>query len=194
MTQPLKNALALLFRRYREPPVSEEDLVKGMSLTLTWTKPSNAPNLLARGIQQGLLEHTEDGYTPCFDPTEADIPFGFEPPTELFEPVETPSDEPAQGHAASPALEEEPDTDKEEPSEESRGWDEAPILETLVARIAQHQGEDDRRTAIAAVNAKQERLDSLVTLPAAALIVAREHGLDTTEESQGILEQLRHEA
>lgn len=191
MTNQLESALALLFRRYRDPPVSEDELIKGMSLTLTWTKPSNATHLLARGVHEGLLERGEEGYTPLFEPGDVDVPFGFDPPSELFEPTEPPVEDPPP---TEPAIEAKEPTTKPAPEgseEEPQAWDDTPILEALVDRIAERVEGGDRRAAIAAVNAKQETLESLVTLPAAALIVARELGLDTGEEGQSLLEELR---
>lgn len=191
MTAQLESALALLFRRYRDPPVSEDDLVKGMSLTLTWTKPSSATHLLARGVHEGLLERGEDGYTPLFDPGDVDVPFGFDPPNELFEPIEPPVEDPAPTKAATEAEEPAKELDPVGLEEATEAWDDTPILEALVDRIAERVEGGNRRAAIAAVNAKQEALESLVTLPAAALIVARELGLDTAKEGQSLLEELR---
>lgn len=194
MTAQLESALALLFRRYRDPPVSEDDLVKGMSLTLTWTKPSSATHLLARGVHEGLLEHGEDGYTPLFDPGDVDVPFGFDPPNELFEPIEPPAEDPAPTGSTEAATEAKGPAKEVDPvglEEATEAWDDTPILEALVDRIAERVEGGNRRAAIAAVNAKQEALKSLVTLPAAALIVARELGLDTAEEGQSLLEELR---
>lgn len=184
MTTDAEQALALVFRRFRDPPVPEDDLVKAMSLTLNWTKPSKAANLLDRGVNAGLLERGDDGYAPAFDPGEVDVEFGFDPPDELFEPVETredagPEDEPPAG--ADPALEEGDDGGQ------------GPVLEALIDRIADAVGEE-RRRAVAAVNAKQEDLEGQVTLPVAALLVAREHRLEVREAAEDVLEELRASA
>lgn len=191
MSTETEQALALVFRRFQETPVPEDELVKTMSLTLNWTKPSSAANLLDRGVEAGLLERGEDGLAPRFDPGEVDVEFGFDPSGDLFEPVEV-STEPAPGPEPDPEPEAEPDDDRDRaptPEADPSG----PVLEPLVQAIADAT-DDDRNAAIAAVNAKQEQLGGLVTLPAAALIVAHEHGIDTREHADAVLEDLRRSA
>ncbi len=189
MTDALEHALALLFRRFRDPPVSEDDLVKGMSLTLNWTKPSRAKHLLARGVQEGLLKEDQEAYAPLFDPSDVDVPFGFDPPSELFEPVEAPRDDGAQD-APEAAPEEESPEDKAPASRPV----ESPVLESLIDAITERLDGEDRTRAVAAVNAKEEELGGLVTLPAAALIVAKEHGVDVTQQAGEVLETLAQDA
>lgn len=167
MTTETQQALAVLFRRFNDPPVPRDDLVKAVSLELDWTKPSRAENLLDRGVNAGHLEASDDGLQATFDLAEVDVPFGFAPSEELFEPVET--SEPADGGGAS---------------------EEAPILETLLDRIAEATGED-RNEAVAAANARQDAMGGLVTIEAAALSVAHSHGLDVRAEAEDVLGALR---
>lgn len=180
--EALEHALALLFRRFRDPPVPEDDLVKAMSLTLNWTKPSNAKHLLDRGLAEGLIEDAGDGYAPAFDAGAVDVPFGFDPPEELFEPVPE-TEEPAPSETA-PVEEEDETADGPAPGED-------PVLEGLIRRIASRMEDGDRKRAVAAVNAKQEDLEGLVTLKAAALIVARSMGLDVREDAGRVLGELK---
>jgi hypothetical protein len=184
MTTETQQALALVFRRFRDPPVPEDDLVKTMSLTLNWTKPSQAANLLDRGRNAGLVEVHDDGLAPAFDAGEVDVPFGFEPDDELFEPVPTPDDEPTPADEAAG-----------EPAEADDGPadDGGPVLEELVDRIAEARG-TERRKAVAAVNAKQEGLGGLVTLPVAGILVARQAGLDVRGDARTALAELRRDA
>lgn len=188
MSTETEQALALVFRRFQETPVSEDELVKTMSLTLNWTKPSSAANLLDRGVEVGLLDRGDDGLTPRFNPGEVDVEFGFDPSEALFEPVETTPDPEPQ---ATPESEPDEAEGADEPSlhEDASG----PVLEPLVEAIAE-ASDGDRKAAIAAVNAKQEQLGGLVTLPTAALIVAHEHGVDARDHARTVLEDLRNPA
>lgn len=171
MTTETQQALAVLFRRFKEEAVSRDDLVKAVSLELDWTKPSRAENLLDRGLNAGHIEASDEGLSTAFDPAEVDVPFGFAPDEELFEPVET-----------------SPDSDDEGPSE-----GEAPLLDELLDRIAEQTG-GDRKEAMAAANARQDAMGGLVTIEAAALSVAHSHGLDVEEVAGKVLANLQQPA
>lgn len=151
--------------------MARDDLVKAMSLELDWTKPSQAENLLDRGLNAGHVEAQDDGLAPSFDPSDVEVPFGFAPSEELFEPVETET-EPAE-------------TDGGTAREEG-------VLDTLLDRIAEATGED-RNKAVAAANERQEDIGGLVTIEAAALSVAHSHGLDVREEAEQVLDGLREQ-
>lgn len=192
MTDELEKALALVFRKFRSPVVPEGDLVKLMSLQLNWTKPSEAPYLLARGVQHELLEHSEAGYRPRFDPNGVDVPFGFKPPRDLFS--ETALSEPDPEAAEVPVEPEEAPRTAEtlassEPALED-GPTDRPVLESILDAIASHTGEG-RREAAAAVNAKQEALDDALSLDACALLVAAELGIDVEDYARQVLDSLK---
>lgn len=183
MSAELEAALALVFRKFREETVSENDLVKAMSLTLGWTKPSSAPNLLARGVQEGLVERTGDGFRPTFAPNSVDVPFGFKPAKHLFDDAEmpaatTPHTGPKPAEPASPAGATDP-----EPAPDR------PALEALLDAIAGAL-ELDRKEAVAKVNAKQQALENAITLDACALLVAAEAGIPIDEHAARVLEGL----
>lgn len=193
----------MLFRRFDDGPVAEDELVKVMSLTLGWTKPSRAVNLLERGVNAALLDEEDGTYQAAFDPSEVDIPFGFDPSDELFEP---PSGSPASETEA-PAAETETEpaaeagdqtgtapeqTEPDEPPAAGAGAADG-ILDELLESIASEL-EGGRKRAVATVNAKQEEMGGLVTLDAAALLVAKEKGIDVREHAEAVLERLRDEA
>lgn len=167
MTTETQQALAVLFRRFKEDKVRRDDLVKAVSLELDWTKPSRAENLLDRGLNAGHIEAGDEGLSATFDVAEVEVPFGFAPDEELFEPVET-----------SPA-------DDEGPSE-----GEVPLLDELLDQIAEATG-GDRKEAMAAANARQDAMGGLVTIEAAALSVAHSHGLDVEDAAEQVLAGLQ---
>lgn len=175
MTTATEQALAVLFRRFKETPVPRNDLVKAVSLELDWTKPSKAENLLDRGLNAGYLEDNDEGLSPRFDPGEIEVPFGFAPDEELFEPVETVEGDEAESEG--------------EGSGGEAGGSTA-MLEALLDRIAQTV-DGDRKQAVAAANARQEAMGDLVTIETAALLVAHGEGLDVEEEAEQVLAQLR---
>lgn len=175
MTTETEQALAVLFRRFNDEAVLRDDLVKAMSLELDWTKPSLAENLIDRGLNAGYVERVdEDRLAAGFDPSEIEIPFGFDPADELFEPVETAEDT---------------GTTTGEGDEAEGLEEETPLLGSLLDRIADAV-EGDRNQAVAAANAKQEAMGGLVTIEAAALLVAHEHGLDVGDEADEVLAAL----
>lgn len=169
MTTETEQALAVAFRRFKDDTVPRDDLVKAMSLELDWTKPSRAENLLDRGLNAGHLEEDEDGLVARFDPAEVDVPFGFAPSEELFEPVETaaPDGGPQAGEPEASAT-----------------------LERLLDRIAEAT-DGDRNEAVAAANARQDQMGGLVTIETAALLVAHSEGLDVEDEAQRVLAELQ---
>lgn len=197
MSSQTEQALALLFRRFRESEVAENELVKVMSLTLNWTKPSRAKHLLDRGVNAGLLERDDETYAARFDPTAVDVPFGFSPDASLFEPVDVVDEDETsapEADATDAVAEEDPTASAAEAEARSQApEDEAEAgspLDRLLDRIAAGL-EGGRNRAVARVNAKQEALGGLVTLDAAALLVAKEHGLDVAEDAREVLERLQ---
>lgn len=174
MTTETEQALAVLFRRFKGQAVPRDDLVKAMSLELDWTKPSLAENLLDRGLNAAHLREDEEGsLEPAFDPVEVDVPFGFAPSQELFEPVET-------REAGNDAEAEETDVAAGASS----------TLDHVLDRLAQAL-DGDRNEAVAAANGQQEALGGRVTLETAALLVAYKKGLDVGGEAEQVLASLR---
>jgi hypothetical protein len=169
LTTETQQALAVLFRRFNDEAVPRDDLVKAMSLELDWTKPSRAENLLDRGLNAGHVEEREAGLAAGFDPAEVDVPFGFAPDEELFEPVET---------------------ETSEDEDDGGGVAGEPMLEELLDRIAAAR-DGGRNKAMAAASARQDAMGGLVTIEAAALSVAHSEGLDVGEEAEQVLDSLR---
>ncbi len=217
MTTQTEHALALLFQRFRDASVDENELVKVMSLTLNWTKPSRATNLLDRGVNAGLLERDGDTYRATFDPTEVDVPFGFSPDDEIFDSVPTPDDpdtadageadvdtettpEPGAPKAATaPEAETAEDADSDpddalEITDDATSATDRALLEPLLKRIAERLEDGDRKRAVAAVNAKQDALGGATSLEVAALLVGKEMGLDVTDDARAVLDELRETA
>ncbi len=208
MTTQVQQALALLFRRFKDGRAPETELAKVMSLTLNWTKPSRARNLLNRGLNAGYLARDGDELVAQFDPDEIEVAFGFRPGDELFETVETaetqtPATEAAESRETTETPEPEgamemeaeagtdPATNEEaEPPGPAAPPEDQPVLERLLDAIAEHL-DGDRKAAVAEVNAKQDRLGESLTLDAAALLVAAEHGIDPSEHARAVLKRLR---
>lgn len=192
MAGELRQALALLYKRIGERTASETDLTKVMSLTLNWAKPSQAPHLLARGVNAGLLDKQEDIFTVTFEPDAIEIPFGFKPSEDLFSEVEMPADtvsSPPDGPADEGQDEGEPPTEPEA-AKPPPATGQRPVLEELLDEVAEHL-EGGRKAAIAKVNARQDELEGMVTLDAAALIVAAEHGVAVAQAAERVLDELR---
>lgn len=181
-----------------------------MSLTLGWTKPSRAVHLLQRGVDAGLVDEEDGAYRATFDPSETDIPFGFDPSDELFDPPSGSTTSQTDAPPPQDEMETEPEpaatpTDTEdqaeaapEPAEPDRpavaqAAAADGILDELLEAIAERV-EGGRKRAVAAVNAKQEETGGLVTLDAAALLVAKEKGIDVRGHAAAVLDRLRREA
>lgn len=201
--EALEQAVALLYRRFRDPVVPETELTKMISLTLNWAKPSQAPHLLARAVQAGLLERHEEGFEITFDPAEVELPFGFKPPEALFEETEMPEATASTGtgsdagdasggptaKAAQGSPGETASTTEDAPAVETRDQGKRPLVEELLDLLAEH-GDGDRKAAVASVNNKQDALGGKVSMEAAALIVAAEAGLPVDELALRVLEDL----
>jgi hypothetical protein len=170
VTTATQQALAVVFRRFNDEVVPRDDLVKAMSLELDWTKPSRAENLLDRGLNGGYVEERDGGLAAGFDTNAVDVPFGFAPAEDLFEAVETTADGAA---SASP--------------------EETPLLDRLLDRVADALG-GDRNEAMAAANACQDTMGGLVSIEAAALLVAHREGVDVGDEAEQVLDAQRAEA
>lgn len=189
MTTETEQALAILFRRFKEESVSRSELVKAMSLELDWTKPSQAENLVDRGLNGGYIRETDEGeLVATFDPTEIDVPFGFSPADKLFEPVERPETDSADAQTA----------EQGQAAGDAGGQPSAPgeasgLLEELLTRIAD-TAEGDRKRAVAAANAKQEALGGLITFETAALLVAHAKDLNVQDEAKTLLASLGEDA
>lgn len=168
MTTETQQALAVVFRRFNDEAVLRDDLVKAMSLELDWTKPSRAENLIDRGLNAGHVEDREAGLAATFDVGEVDVPFGFAPSEELFEPVETSTEDDGDGGDAEPTA----------------------LLDRLLDRVAEAT-DRDRKRVVAAANARQDAMGGLVSIEAAALLVAHAESLDVEEEAKQVLASLR---
>lgn len=200
MTTQVQQALALLFRRFKDGRAPETELAKVMSLTLNWTKPSRARNLLNRGLNAGYLARDGDELVAQFDPDEIEVAFGFRPEDQLFDPVETaeakkPTTETKETTQPEGNTEVEAETDpasgeEADPPGQAALPADQPVLERLLDAIAEHL-DGDRKAAVAEVNAKQDGLGESLTLDAAALLVAAEHGIDPSEHARAVLDRLR---
>lgn len=176
MTTETQQALAIAFRHVDGTNPLRDDLVKAMSLQLEWTKPSKADNLVDRGLNAGHLTEDDGQLSLNFDPETVDVPFGFSPSDELFEPVDRPDPEPD---------EQTPDEPQPQTTAETGSRLES-LLETLETTL-----DWDRNESMATVNAKQEELGNLVTLETAGLLVCAQRGIDVREDARNVLEDLR---
>lgn len=78
MIQEARKLLAFLFQRSGKESLNENEIYMTLSYELGWLTPAEAKQFIQRGLEQELLEETDDGYTPTFDPSAVDVPLGFE--------------------------------------------------------------------------------------------------------------------
>jgi hypothetical protein len=151
--------------------------VKAISLKLEWTKPSKADNLVDRGLNAGHVTEDEGRLSLTFQSESIDVPFGFAPSEELFDPVERPDTDDAASQE---------DAQHDRTGEAEAGSSLEAVLETIEEGLGW-----ERNESMAAVNAKQQDLGNLVTIETAGLLVAAEHGLDVRDKAQRVLEDLQ---
>lgn len=77
MTTETKQLVAFLFQRSGTELLSAQEIYMTLSYELGWMTPGEAKKLIARAVDQGLLQEKKEGYVPTFDPRGIDIPLGF---------------------------------------------------------------------------------------------------------------------
>ena len=157
MTSDLEIALAVLFKRTGSPATADK-LVHAVSLGFGWCRPSEAWNLVARGLEAKLVRELPDGrFASQFNPQGATVPLGFEPPAALFQP--------APGLRASAAA-----APPEDPSD---------LFETILGRLG--DAGLGRQAAVAEVNKTHASVGRLVSLEVAGILTLLARGLDAAD-------------
>lgn len=81
----LRSAVAAPFVGRGEPHLAESEFVVALSLDRDWFSPEQATRLADVAVGEGLLDRTDDGLVPTFDPEDVTIPEGFVPSEELLQ-------------------------------------------------------------------------------------------------------------
>ena len=81
----LRSAVAAPFIGRGEPSLAESEFVVALSLDRDWFSPDQATRLADVAVGEGLLDRTDDGLVPTFDPEAVTIPEGFVPSEELLQ-------------------------------------------------------------------------------------------------------------
>lgn len=80
----LRSAVAAPFLGRGEMELAESEFVVALSLDRNWFSPDQAKRLADVAVGEGLLERTEAGLSPTFDPDDVTIPEGFVPSEDLL--------------------------------------------------------------------------------------------------------------
>ena len=75
----LQRVVAAPFKRAGTTVLSEHEFVVAISLHRDWFSPDQAKRVIDVASTNGLLDQTEDGLSPTFEPTTVTIPRSFEP-------------------------------------------------------------------------------------------------------------------
>lgn len=78
MIKEAKKLIAFLLQRSGKESLNENEIYMTLSYELGWLTPAEAKQFIQRGLEQELLEKTDEGYTPTFDSSAIDVPLGFE--------------------------------------------------------------------------------------------------------------------
>lgn len=178
MTTPsdseLRDALAYVYRREGGDPIPAEELGNRVSFDLRWFSPGEARAFVERVRAADLVEETDEGLVPTFDPEAVDLPVSFTPDLDLDPVEETVAPDTGGDDGTGTRTGADPDAADGDPGEEGRGGD-------LVGRVAEALAEATEWTRAEAereIAAEAERLGGLVTDEAAALMLARKRGLE----------------
>lgn len=82
--EPLRDAIALLFKRKGRDELSEREFVLSASMDLRWFPPRDAQRLLQIGLETKLLESHEGTIRPSFDVSTVDVPRDYVPTAEIL--------------------------------------------------------------------------------------------------------------
>lgn len=177
MTTPsrsdLRDALAYVYRREGGAPIPAEELGNRVSFDLRWFSPGEARAFVERVRAADLVEETGEGLVPTFDPGEVDLPVSFTPDLDLDPVEETVAPEPGEGGGGGTG----PGGADGEGDPPAGGAGEG----DLVGRVAEALAEATEWTRAEAgreIAAERDRLGGLVTDEAAALMLARNRGLE----------------
>ncbi|HYY48214.1 MAG TPA: DUF2240 family protein [Thermoplasmata archaeon] len=89
---PLRDAIALLFKRKGRDELSEREFVLSASMDLRWFPPRDAQRLLQIGLETKLLESRDGTIRPSFDVSAVEVPRDYVPTAAILS-TPTPSEE-----------------------------------------------------------------------------------------------------
>jgi len=89
MSDELKYALVLLFKRVKKPNPTRRDLVLTASMNLRWFSPERAEEMVSMAIEAGYLSTNGSILSLTFDPSTIQIPQGFTPTISILKKKET---------------------------------------------------------------------------------------------------------
>lgn len=156
----LREALAYVFRREGGDPLPAEELANRVSFDLRWFSPGEARAFVERARGADLVEETDDGLVPAFDVDDVDLPVTFTPSLDLDPAEEGTLDDVAGVEGG------------------VTGGDGGGDVVGRVAEALAEATEWTRAEAEREIAAERDRLGDLVADEAAALLVARDRGLD----------------
>ena len=82
--EPLRDAIALLFKRKGRNELSEREFVLSASMDLRWFPPRDAQRLLQLGLETKLLESRDGTIRPAFDVSAVDVPRDYVPTAAIL--------------------------------------------------------------------------------------------------------------
>lgn len=84
----LRTAVAFVFQRAGRRELTDQQIRHQVSMDLRWFEPRQARTFVERARERGYLEEGDEGLRPTFDPSEVEVPLGFEPDlTERTSPL-----------------------------------------------------------------------------------------------------------
>jgi len=89
--EPLRDAIALLFKRKGRDELSEREFVLSASMDLRWFPPRDAQRLLQIGLETKLLESRDGAIRPAFDVSAVEVARDFVPTAAILS-APTPAD------------------------------------------------------------------------------------------------------
>jgi hypothetical protein len=162
----LVRVMATAFRNKGAIAMPGADLRFVLAFGLRWFAPEDAKRVVARAIEVGLLVQEGDTLRVTFDPAKVDVPVNFRPSAGVFE-EDAPSGLPAAPEHANAV---------------DAG---APAAAQSHAHARTHAPPAAHAPpADAAAHEERARRGGLVSLEAAALVVARRRGEDVTERAR----------
>jgi hypothetical protein len=80
----LRRAVGTPFLARGTRSLPESEFVVVLSLDRDWFSPDQAKRLIDVALGEGVLERTDEGLAPTFDPDAVDVPEGFTPDESLL--------------------------------------------------------------------------------------------------------------
>lgn len=185
----LEKTVAIVFKRKGKSMLSEREFVNVLLFDMRWSDPGKSPKIgaadaqriLDAAVRSGLLALSEGVLKPSFDYKTIDIPLNYMPSKAVLDElgpgqqvIETTVPRQDRAEDAKPLA--------QQTSVENAPLDDipldVPLFSVLIEDIAQRTGLK-KKDLVAKINRLQDRLK--VVPEVAALVVAREHGMDISK-------------